>query len=164
VERATDVARQVLVAALRDPAATRDTVVAAQRLLERLRTLAPATVAGAQHDAAAIPKSRWQKVPMRTLLEEAGNLAHAAGNGSTSGHEPVHASGSGTCLFFNPATGWWRCASCGEHGDAVALHASLHGISRKEAARVLAQRFGRPTTVGASTPQRPKPIRRVLHG
>jgi hypothetical protein len=154
----------VLIEALGEPTASRDTVIAAQTLLEQLRTSARPTSSRWTEERPAVPPSRWAHVPLQVLLAEGGNTVQMTRSGGRSGHEPAHSSASGSCIWFSPATGWWKCASCGKRGDAVALFASLHGLSYRDAARTLARRFGRPQQTAAPKLPRPKPLRRIFHG
>jgi len=61
------------------------------------------------------------------------------------GHEPIHPSKSGRCVWIRPDEGRYYCRSCGERGDAVTFVMRAWGVSYKTAARWLRERFGSPT-------------------
>ena len=114
----------------------------AETQLERLRKL---PVAHATNEEEGFAPSPWRHVPFIQLLEEAGNQVTLRSNGkAVSGHEPVHASKSGTCLVAWTDTGRWWCSSCQQRGDAISLLMSLTGVSFLRARTQLALRFGPP--------------------
>jgi DNA primase len=50
-------------------------------------------------------------------------------------------------VWIRPAEGRYFCRSCGESGDAATLLMRVYGISRRQAERLLAERFGPPGPV-----------------
>lgn len=63
---------------------------------------------------------------------------------------PFHADNDASLRIYGDH---WRCYGCGEHGDAVALVARYRGISQKQAAAEINERFSLGLDVGAK-PQR----------
>jgi len=90
--------------------------------------------------------SPWKHVPIVRLFQAMGNKVRPRRDGTfDSGHEPVHGSKSGRCVWIVPALGRYYCRSCGEWGDAVTFVRRAWGVSYKTAARWLRERFGPPT-------------------
>lgn len=53
-------------------------------------------------------KSRWVHVPLADLFAATGNpLYPRNGDHLETGHEPVHGSKSGRCVFIDPGKGRW---------------------------------------------------------
>jgi hypothetical protein len=99
-------------------------------------------------DARRTPQ-RWSHVSLAQMLEDAGNRLHDRGEGFwESGHEPVHSSRSGRCLWIDTNRSRWICRSCQESGDAVALVMSLRGLTHRQAIAWLTVTYGAPRTSG----------------
>jgi DNA primase len=87
--------------------------------------------------------STWAHVDLAELLAAAGNQVAQRRNGSlVSGHEPVHASRSGSCLVVWPESGRWWCSSCRQGGDAISLLMGLEGKTFPQARIAIVRRFG----------------------
>jgi hypothetical protein len=113
--------------------------VAEEQLARLERRPSPASADG------DYPPSRWRRVNLTALLEEAGNRITERPNGTfVSGHEPAHSSRSGSCLVYWPDSGRWQCSSCRQGGDGIDLLRSLTGWSYFAAASYLSERFGVP--------------------
>ena len=67
------------------------------------------------------------------VFATAGNTLRATPTGFRTGHEPVHQSGSGTCVAIDISKGAWYCHSCQQGGGVVEAIMSLRGTSRYEA-------------------------------
>ena len=92
--------------------------------------------------------SKWKHVPLVKLFQALGNRVRPRRDGTfDSGHEPVHHSRSGRCVRIVPALGRYFCRSCGEKGDAATLLMRVYGIGRRQAERLLAERFGPPARI-----------------
>jgi DNA primase len=90
-------------------------------------------------------KSKWSHVPIVEIFRAMGNKVRPRRDGTfDSGHEPVHGSKSGRCVWINPETGRYYCRHCHESGDAVTLLMRVKGLSYRDAVRLLADRFGPP--------------------
>jgi DNA primase len=89
--------------------------------------------------------SPWSHVPLTKLFQAMGNKVRPRRDGTfDSGHEPVHHSRSGRCVWIRPAEGRYYCRSCRKSGDAVTYLMEARGLTYQEAARILAERFGPP--------------------
>src|SRR5439155_799434 len=117
----------------------------------RLRKISSANPPNPPNPAVAAPNpaqgraSRWAHVPLTTLFEEQGNrLFPRPGGLYESGHEPMHGSKSGRCVFIEPAAGRWWCRSCRQGGDAASFVMTLNGWNYARAARWLTERYGSP--------------------
>ena len=92
-----------------------------------------------------IRPSPWKHVPLVKLFQKFGNRPRQRRDGTwDSGHEPVHPSRSGRCVWIRPAEGRYYCRSCRKSGDAVTFLMEARGLTYREAARILAERFGPP--------------------
>jgi hypothetical protein len=130
-----------------------------RRLAGRLpirEPLAPATSVAPTRAA-----SRWRHVDLADLLASLGNPVKIVGSRIKAGHEPVHSSKSRSCLVAWPAEGTWWCSSCDQSGDAATLVMQARGMSYREAAAFLAERYGPPAGGAVS---RAAVRRRVLRG
>jgi hypothetical protein len=67
------------------------------------------------------------------LFADAGNTLKPNELGFKTGHEPVHASSSGTCVRIDANKDVWFCHNCQEGGDVVKAAQSLRGLSYEEA-------------------------------
>jgi DNA primase len=89
--------------------------------------------------------SPWKHVPLTKLFQAMGNRVRQRRDGTwDSGHEPVHGSKSGRCVWINPETGRYYCRHCHESGDAVTLLMRVKGLSYRDAVRLLEAKFGPP--------------------
>ena len=79
------------------------------------------------------------------------------GRSYVSGHEPIHASKSATCIVLDPATGYWFCRSCGQGGDALTLVMRQHDLTYAAAAAFLTARYGAPTAKPSNSGRRSQP-------
>ena len=102
----------------------------------RLAAVPPGQTRAAEHTAPPRPS-----IPVADLFARAGNKLHERRAGFETGHEPVHGSRSGRCVWINPAAGRWSCRSCGAGGDAVAAVMSLRGLGARQARVWLAKRY-----------------------
>jgi hypothetical protein len=73
-----------------------------------------------------------------------GNPLHATASGFRTGHEPVHASTSGTCVNLPMDQNHWHCFNCQQGGGPVEAIMSLKGVSRNEAEAHLRALSGEP--------------------
>lgn len=76
------------------------------------------------------------------IFADAGNTLKGTASGFVCGHEPVHASKSGTCVVIDATKSNWFCRSCEKGGDIIAAMMSPRGMSREEAKAYLASTFG----------------------
>lgn len=76
------------------------------------------------------------------LFADAGNLLKPTAQGFQTAHEPVHASGSGSCVSINADKNVWFCHNCNQGGDALAAVMSLRGLSRGDARAYLRDTSG----------------------
>ena len=107
--------------------------------------------------------SRWAHVPLVDLFAEQGNRVRRRADGRLEcGHEPIHGSTSGGCVLLDPARGRWWCRSCRQSGDAPAYLAGVHGCRYRDAAELLAGRFGRAAGRPGSGRRRRRLLEAVL--
>jgi hypothetical protein len=98
---------------------------------------APATQSG-------LHTARWG-FALIALFEQAGNTVHTRSSGDAdSGHEPLHHSKSGACVWITSAAGRWYCRSCKRSGDAIAFVREVNGWSYRHACISLLEQFGPP--------------------
>lgn len=76
------------------------------------------------------------------LFADAGNRLSPTASGFKTGHEPVHASASGTCVSLDAEKAVWFCHSCNQGGGLVEAAMSLKGFSREEARTYLRDTAG----------------------
>jgi DNA primase len=90
------------------------------------------------------PPARWGYT-LVDLFEQAGNSVHVRSNGDADcGHEPFHASRSGSCVWIRPEDGFWWCRSCRRSGDTIDFVRDLNGWGYHRACVWLRERFGPP--------------------
>ena len=108
-------------------------------------------------------RSPWAHVPLADLFVEQGNRIHRRSDGLTEcGHEPIHGSNSGRCVLLDLDRGRWWCRSCRQLGDAPAYLAAVHGCRYRDAAELLAGRFGRAAGRPGSGRRRRRLLEAVL--
>lgn len=76
------------------------------------------------------------------LFAEAGNALKPTAHGFTTGHEPAHASSSGTCVRIDANKNVWFCHNCQQGGDVIAAVMSLRCLSREDASAYLRDTAG----------------------
>jgi hypothetical protein len=89
-------------------------------------------------------RAHWGHVLVDVIIAS-GNQPLERGSGELkSGHEPLHASSSGTCVSISRDRGVWWCSSCQRGGTAVEWIRSTRNLSYTSATAWLRLRFGPP--------------------
>ncbi|MBI3977163.1 MAG: hypothetical protein HY331_03150 [Chloroflexi bacterium] len=145
----TDLIARYRAAAHDDDPAVR--AVARRQLVRLIHVPTPA----ATDERPAYPPSRWVHVPLADLFAAQGNRLYMRGDRIETGHEPLHSSKSGRCVWIDPTAGRWWCRSCRRRGDAITYIQELHGSTYTGAAQWLTERYGPPAGESRRTPRRP---------